>query len=156
MKSKKRYVTKVGLDKLKEELEHRKTVLRMKIADKLDEAKAQGDLSENIAYTSALEEYQMNENKIGELKKQLSKVKVAPDNSNDSRVDIGDSVVVKDLSNDKVINYKIVGEGEGDPLNNLISSDSKVGSAFVGKEKGDKVAIELLVGKKEYEIIDVS
>lgn len=151
----KNILTKKGLEKLKKELKERESVIRKKIADKLDEAKAQGDLSENAAYTSALEEYQMNENKIRELKNQISKSKVAPNKSGDNRIDIGDKVKVKETEGGKEIEYSLVGDGEGDPQEGLISINSIVGKAFVNKEAGDIVEVDLPAGKKEYKIVKV-
>lgn len=151
----KNIVTKEGLKKLKQELEERKTEVRKKIADKLDEAKAQGDLSENAAYTSALEEYQMNENKIRELKDQISSAKVAPNKSGDNSIDIGDKIKVKEIESGKEIEYHLVGDGEGDPQEGLISVNSVVGKAFVNKKEGDPVKVDLPAGEKEYKILKV-
>ena len=156
VKVKKRFITKAGLDKLNSELKERMTIIRKKIADKLDEAKALGDLSENSAYISALEDYQFNETRINELKDQIPKLKVAPDRRGDLFVDIGDKVEIKDLKNEKILSYHIVGEGEGDPSKNQISANSAVGIALVGKKVGQKVKIKLTAGEKEYEIVKVS
>ena len=71
-------------------------------------------------------------------------------------VDIGDEVVLKDLDTNKDVKFSIVGQGEGDPLKNMVSSDSIVGKALVGKSVGDKVSIRLPVGKKRYEIVELN
>ncbi|MDD3647358.1 MAG: transcription elongation factor GreA [Candidatus Dojkabacteria bacterium] len=155
MKDRKRVITQKGLDKLKNELNHRKVVLRKEIADKLDEAKAIGDLSENSAYTAALEDYQLNESKIKELTEQISSFVVAPDRTGDSKIDIGDKVRVKDLKSGKEIIFSIVGIGEGDPTSGRISSDSAVGKALTGKTVGDKIKVDLPVGQNEYEILEL-
>ncbi|MBU0976457.1 MAG: transcription elongation factor GreA [Patescibacteria group bacterium] len=155
IKDRKRVITQKGLDKLKKDLEHRITLLREEIADKLDEAKSVGDLSENSAYTAALEDYQLNESKIKELKEQISSYVVAPDKSGDSKIDIGDSVKVKDLKSGKELVFAIVGMGEGDPLSGQVSSDSAVGKELVGKMVGDKIKVDLPVGQSEYEIIEL-
>lgn len=153
---KKKFITKKGLEKLKAELKERTSVISKDIADKLDEAKAIGDLSENAAYTAALEEYQFNQTRISDLKDQIAKLEVAPDRSGDLKIDIGDKIEVKDLSRGKVLTYTIVGEGEGDPLNGLVSINSAVGLALVGKKVGQKVKVRLPVGETEYKILSVS
>ena len=149
-------ITKQGLKKLQDELAHRVEEERKGIADKLDEAKAQGDLSENSAYTSALEEYHMNEARIKELRKILSELVIAPDRQGNSRIDVGDTVKLKDISDGKMITYKMVGEGEGDPLKGQISSKSKLGVNIIGKKLNDKVKIVLPSGNKEYKIVFIS
>jgi transcription elongation factor GreA len=153
--STKKVITKGGLKKLENELKQRTTLIRQSIADKLDKAKAIGDLSENTAYTAALEEYQMNEAKINELKSLLAHVEVAPDKSGDARIDIGDKIEIKDLSNDSIQAFTLVGEGEGDPVLGQLSANSVVGKSLLGKKRGDIVHIELPRGKKEYQIISV-
>jgi len=152
---KKKVITKIGLKKLKKELAKRTGKLRDDIANRLDEANQSGDRSENSAYTAALEEYQHNEVRIRQLKELIKSLKVAPDKSGDSYVDIGDKIKVKDLGADKVIDYRIVGSGEGDPLKGLVSSDSVVGAALIGKCKGDTVEIDLPKGKRKLKIIDI-
>lgn len=152
----KKLITTAGLRKLKKELKRRTTVIRKEIADELDEAKAIGDLSENIAYTAAIEDYQFNETRIRDLKELLSKLKVAPDRSGDLSVDIGDKVKVRDVKSDKTLTYSIVGEGEGDPAKNQVSASSVVGKALLGQKKGAKVKVKLPLGEKEYEILEVA
>ena len=154
-KKENRLITKKGLDRLKAELDLRKNKLRREIADKLDEAKSIGDLSENSAYHAALEEYQMNEAKIAELRDLIPDLKVAPDKSGDSCVDIGDKVELEDIATGKEVLYTLVGEGEGDPLSNSVSSDSLVGKALIGGKKGDVINIRLPSGTKKYKILDL-
>lgn len=149
-------VTKAGLKKLEDELSRRLTSKRKEIADKLDVAKAVGDLSENSAYISALEEYQLNETKINELKDTIAKLKVAPDKSGDEKIDIGDKIKVRNCKTSKILEYNIVGEGEGDPSLLQVSFSSTVGKALIGKRVGERVNIKLPSGKVEYEIIDVT
>jgi transcription elongation factor GreA len=155
MQDEKKLVTKKGLKKLENELERRSKVVRKKIADKLDEAKAIGDLSENAAYTAAIEEYQQNEVRIDDLKKLIKKVVVAPDKSNNSVIDVGDVVLVKDLEKEEEVSYRIVGVGEGDPKAKQVSSDSVVGKAFLGKRVGEEVVIKLPAGEKRYKVLEI-
>ncbi len=150
----KKLITKRGLQKLEEELNNRINVLRKEIANKLNEAAAIGDRSENTAYTQAIEEYQFNEARIKELKSLIRSYEVAPNKSGDLKIDIGDVVTLRDESGDERV-YTLVGSGEGNPEKGYISSDSVVGSQIVGKKKGDKVRIILDKGEKIFEIIDV-
>jgi len=151
-----RFITKKGLEKLKKELKKRVNKMRDEIANRLDEANQSGDRSENSAYTAALEEYQHNEVRIRGLKELIKSLKVAPNKRGDLKIDIGDSIKVKDLDLDTKLEYTIVGEGEGDPLSGRVSSDSVVGSAFIGKKKGEIVKIELTKGIKKYKILEIS
>jgi transcription elongation factor GreA len=153
--SDKKLVTKKGLKKLEDELKMRVDVGRKKIANKLDEAKAIGDLSENAAYTAAVEEYHMNEVRIKELKDHINKSEIAPNKGGDAFIDIGDTIRVKNVSTGKTITYEIVGVGEGDPVKGQVSADSAVGSALIGKRVGGKVKVHLPRGDQELEILDV-
>jgi transcription elongation factor GreA len=151
----KKIITKKGLAELKDELMYRTKTQRKKIADKLDEAKAIGDLSENAAYTSAVEEYHQNEIKIDDLKKLIKTVEIAPDKSGDAFVDIGDSVKVKEVESGKKLTYDIVGIGEGDPTKGQVSSDSIVGSALMDKKAGDIVEVRLPNKKKKFKVLSI-
>ncbi len=151
----KKVITKLGLEKLKRELKDRIGKLRDEIANKLNEANQSGDRSENSAYTAALEEYQHNEVRIRELKGLVKSLKIAPDRSGDSIIDIGDKIKVRDLESDLETEYTIVGSGEGDPLKGQVSSDSIVGSALIGKKKGDIVEVGLPNGNKRYKVLRI-
>jgi len=150
-----KYITLEGLNNLKEELNERKTQIRDQIADKLAVAKAQGDLSENAAYHSAMEEYQMNESKIRQLVKEISTSVVAPDKSDNDVVDVGDRVKLEDIETHKEIEYQIVGEGEGDPLQNKLSHDSEMGKNIIGKRKGDMIKVNLPKAVKEFRLTEI-
>lgn len=151
----KKVITKSGLEKLKKELKNRINELRDEIANKLNEANQSGDRSENSAYTAALEEYQHNEVRIKELKELIKSLRIAPDKSGDSVVDIGDKIKVKDLESNLETEYTIVGSGEGDPLSGQVSSDSIVGSALLGSKKGDVVEVDLPNGSKRYKVLKI-
>lgn len=150
-----KYITKDGLAKLEKELEHRVNVLRTEIADKLDHAKSMGDLSENSAYHAALEEYQHNEVRIKDLKALISTLVIAEDKHNDDFVDIGDTVIVEDTTTKKQETYKIVGQGEGNPIENQVSTDSLIGGALVGQKVGATVMIALPNGAKKLKVIEL-
>ena len=129
--------------------------LRDEISNKLDAAKSLGDLSENSAYTVALEEYQFNETRIKKLQKLLAELEIAPEKHGDQAIDIGDKVEVRDLVTGKNLTYTIVGQGEGDPKLLQVSTDSLLGKALAGKKIGAKIKVKLPIGEKEFEIIKV-
>jgi transcription elongation factor GreA len=152
----KRLITKNGLEKLKAELRYRIGKIRNGIADSLNEAKNIGDLSENSAYTAAIEEFHHNEARIKELKDLINSLEIAPEKKEDEDVDIGDKVTLKDLVSFETVTYSIVGLGEGDPLKNKVSTDSIVGSAIIRRKVKEKIKIKLPKGEKEYEIIKIN
>ena len=116
MPNKQYIVTKQGLDNLKAELLDRLTVQRIRIADKIEEATKQGDLSENAMYTAALEEQQMNEAKILELTEAVQNAVVVRSNKNNDKIELGERFTLEDLSNKKKYEYTLVGEEEADPI----------------------------------------
>ncbi len=153
MKSNQYLVTTEGLRELKEELELRENVKRIELRDIKEDAASKGDLSENDAYTMAVEDFQNNEARIEELKDIIKNAKTVKAN-NKGRAEIGDRVWVKN-SEGKEIEYKLVGKDEGNPLENKISYESPLGQALLGKEKDATVVIETPKGKIEYKITKV-
>ncbi len=153
MKEEKRYeTTKKGFEKLVEELKFREKELRAKIANTLNEMRNQGDLRENDGYSMAVEEQNINEEKIIELKDKIKDAKIIKD-TNKNVVGIGDFVTLK---NGKKIKYEITGEHEANPLERKISHKSPIGIAVMGKRVGDKVTISTPKGDIEYTIEKIS
>ncbi|HEC64438.1 MAG TPA: transcription elongation factor GreA [bacterium] len=146
--------TQSGLDEMKKEVEVRKEKLK-DIADKIDEARQQGDLSENAAYTTALADKELNQTRIRELREKISKSVVVSSDRRNNKVDLGENVRVKRLSDGKVIDYEMVGINESDPSLNKISVNSPIGRALVGKKTGDKVKVELPSGLEEFKIEEI-
>lgn len=148
----KKYLTPEGYKKLKIQLdaamENRKV-----IAEKIQVAKAKGDLSENAEYADARDEQGFNEGKILELSYTIKRALVVK-NKNDGSVDIGSHIKVENNNGDKK-EYSIVGSNEADPLNGLISNESPIGSAFMGHRKGDKVTIVTPKREIEYTILEI-
>ena len=143
MTEKKVVLTYDGLKKLEEELENLKTVRRKDVAEKIKEARGQGDLSENAEYDAAKEEQAEIEARIVVLEKMLRNAEVIDDDdvSNDS-ISLGSTVEVYDIEFDEVMKYTIVGSAEADPMNGRISNESPVGMALLGHQPGDKVSID--------------
>ncbi len=152
-------VTKEGLKKLKDELEHLKTVRRAEVAQRLREAISYGDLSENSEYEEAKNEQAFVEGRILELEGKIKNAKIISDKkeSRNKEVEIGCTVMLQNITDgDEAERYTIVGSTEADPLDHKISNESPIGKAVLGRLKGDKVEIQSPSGVIEYEIVAVA
>lgn len=147
------YISDEGLKELKKELETLRTVKRPEIAEHIKEAKALGDLSENAEYQEAKESQAINEGRIAELEDLLRRAVVIKKRDGLGRVWIGSTVEVK--SGIKHRAFTIVGSEESDPSRGLISNESPLGQAFLGKEVGDEVEVETPGGKAKYKIVAI-
>ena len=148
-------VTEEGLQKLKDELKSLETEKRREIADRLQEAIAYGDLSENSEYQEAKEEQAFVEGRIVELQKKIKHAKVISD-QHKGKVNLGSEVELKNVAEGEKESYMIVGSTEVDPFEGKISNESPLGQALLGKKKGDKVVVTAPGGKFDYEILKVS
>ncbi len=140
--------TKSGLEKLVKELKDREKNLRVKIANVLNEMRSQGDLRENDGYSMAIEEQNINEERILELKEKIKNAKVVKD-KNKNKVGIGDTVILK---GEKKLKYEIVSEEESNPLEGKVSHLSPIGKSVMHKKTGEEVKIETPAGIKKYKI----
>ena len=148
---KKNILTYEGLKKLEDELQNLKVVKRKEVAQKIKEAREQGDLSENAEYDAAKEEQRDIELRIEEIDKILKNAEVVDDNDGDSSViNVGCTVTIKDLEFNEEMEYKIVGSTEADSLKGKISNESPVGKALIGAQKGETVEVE-----KEVELLKI-
>ena len=157
MATKETQITAEGLKRLEEELAQRKGAIREEIVERLKEARAQGDLSENSEYDQAKEDQGKNESRIVELE-QMIKTAVIIDtsaSSKEGKVSLGCTVVLKDVETGEEETYAIVGTTEADPFNNKISNESPVGSAILGKKVHDVVVANTPAGELSYEILEV-
>jgi transcription elongation factor GreA len=150
-------VTKEGFDKLKEELEHLKSVKRKEVAERIKEAISFGDLSENSEYEEAKNEQAFVEGRIMELEDKVKHAKIITENHKTKSVQIGSTVHLKNMTKgkDDLEIYTIVGSTETDPFANKISNESPVGNAVLDKQKGDKVKVIAPVGSIEYQIVKI-
>ncbi|HRR94903.1 MAG TPA: transcription elongation factor GreA [Candidatus Paceibacterota bacterium] len=148
-----KYLTKEGLEKLKQELDRLKKEERKKIAEVLKEAISFGDLSENAAYDEAKENQAFLEGKIAELEKIISTAKVIGENENHGWVQVGSYVTLDDGANK--ITYQIVGEQEANPMEQKLSFKSPLGQALLNKPKGASVDIKTLKGATTYKIVEI-
>ena len=156
MEAKKNLLTREGLKKYEDELHELKVIRRKEVAQKIKEAREQGDLSENAEYDAAKDEQRDIETEIAELEAILANCEVIQDNDKNKDVVKMESVVVlHDVEFDEDIEYTIVGSSEADSLNNKISNESPLGAALIGKKKGDTVKVEAPVGEIEYTVVSV-
>lgn len=154
--TKKNIMTFAGLRALEDELFDLKVYKRKEVAQKIKEAREQGDLSENAEYDAAKDEQRDIETEIAELEAILANCEVIQDNDKNKDVVKMESVVVlHDVEFDEDIEYTIVGSSEADSLNNKISNESPLGAALIGKKKGDTVKVEAPVGEIEYTVVSV-
>lgn len=154
-------MTKEGLDKLENELEELKSVKRKEVAEKIKIALSFGDLSENSEYDEAKNEQAIIEARIADIEVMLKSVKVIDESELSSEnVHIGSKVEVRvtnpSTGSSSVMNYKVVGSNEADPLSGSISDESAVGKALLSHGIGDKVEVEVPAGVMEYEILAIS
>ena len=157
MATKETQITAEGLKRLEEELAQRKGPMREEIVERLKEARAQGDLSENSEYDQAKEDQGKNESRIVELE-QMIKTAVIIDTTASGKegiVSLGCTVVLKDVETGEEETYAIVGTTEADPFNNKISNESPVGSAILGKKVHDVVVANTPAGELSYQIMEV-
>lgn len=153
----KKQISKEGLKKYEEELNFLKGTRREEVAQKIKEAREQGDLSENAEYDAAKDEQREIEERIAEIE-QLLKNSIVVDKTDLKKgvVGIGSHVKLYDAKEEDNIEYDIVGATEADSLNGKISNESPLGAALIGKKRGDVVEVPLARGKLKMEIIKVS
>ena len=147
---------KSTFEKLSQELEQLKNEERAKVAKIIDEARELGDLKENAEYHAAKERQGLMEARISELTDIIGRAQVIdPSTLAHERVSFGSTVLLTDQETDEEIKYTIVGVQESDPSNGLISIESPLAKAILGKEEGDEVTIKLPSGVKTFDIEEV-
>ena len=154
-------LTREGLEKLENELEELKSVKRKEVAEKIKIALSFGDLSENSEYDEAKNEQAIVEARIADIEAMLKNVRVIDESElSGENVHIGSKVELRVVNprtgSSNVVNYRMVGSNEADPLNGCISDESAVGKALLDHGIGDKVAVEVPAGVMEYEILAIS
>ncbi|MBR3188826.1 MAG: transcription elongation factor GreA [Lachnospiraceae bacterium] len=156
MEEKKNILTYEGLKRYEEELHELKVVRRHEVAQKIKEAREQGDLSENAEYDAAKDEQRDIEARIGVLEKILKNVEVIADEDISADViNIGCTVVIRDMEEDETEEYSIVGSTEANSLLNKISNESPVGKALIGAAVGDTVSVSTPAGEFKYEVLEI-
>lgn len=154
---KKNVLTYEGLKQYEQELQDLKVVKRKEIADKIKEAREQGDLSENAEYDAAKDEQRDIEARIEELENLLKHAEVyVEDEASTDAVGIGSCVKLLDLDADEEMDVKIVGSTEADSMEGKISNESPVGQRLLGKKVGEVVAVETHAGELHYKVLNIA
>ena len=158
VETKKNIMTFAGLKALEDELFDLKVNRRNEVAQKIKEAREQGDLSENAEYDAAKDRQAEIESRIVEIEKMLKNVVVidADDEEVADKVKPGHKVRLLDHTFEEEVEYQIVGSTEADPVNGKISNESLVGSALIGRQVGDEIVVETEFGVDRYTILAIS
>jgi len=157
MAEKKTVLTYEGLKRLEEELHELKVVRRKDVAQKIKEARGQGDLSENAEYDAAKEEQAEIEARIALIEKMLRSAEVIDEDDLDTdSVGIGSKVMVLDMEFNERTEYWIVGSTESDPIGGRISNESPLGSALLQKKCGDTITVDAPDGQIKYQILEIA
>jgi len=156
MEEKKNILTYEGLRKYEDELHELKIVRRKEVAEKIKEAREQGDLAENAEYDAAKDEQRDLEARIEELEKILKNAEVIDEDEVDlERISIGCKVKILDMDANLEEEYKIVGSAEADSLKGRISNESPVGRVLFGCKVGETVTVETQVGQLKYKVLEI-
>ncbi len=156
MEEKKNILTYEGLKRYEDELHELKVVKRHEVAQKIKEAREQGDLSENAEYDAAKDEQRDIEARIEELEKILKNAEVVVEDEVDlDKINIGCKVKILDLEYNEELEYKIVGSTEANSLKGKISNESPVGKALIGARVDDVVSVETQVGVLQYKVLEI-
>lgn len=155
---KKNLLTREGLAQYEAELNELKVNKRKEVAQKLKEARAQGDLSENAEYDAARDEQRDIEARIFELEQMLKNAEVydeQEDLANGKKVAFGSTVRVLDKETKEEFTYKIKGVKEADSLSGSISNESPLGKAIIGAKKGETVTVDAPCGPLKYKVLEI-
>jgi transcription elongation factor GreA len=154
MNNKPAYLSKEGLEKLREELDDLVNVRRAEVAARIHEAKEHGDVTENAEYEDAKNQQAFVEGRIQALSALIKNAVIIDQNHSTTHVQIGSTVELEsDGSRER---YTIVGSAEADPGAGRISNESPVGRALLGRKKGDKVVVSVPAGDSTYKIVGIS
>ena len=154
MEEKKNILTYEGLRRYEDELHELKVVKRQEVAQKIKEAREQGDLSENAEYDAAKDEQRDIEARIEELEKILKNAEVVVEDEVDLD-SIGCKVRILDMEYNEELEYKIVGSTEANSLKGKISNESPVGKSLIGSKVGDTVEVETQAGVLKYKVLEI-
>ncbi|WP_029324110.1 transcription elongation factor GreA [Butyrivibrio sp. AE3004] len=156
MEEKKNILTYEGLKAYEDELHDLKVVKRAEVAERIKEAREQGDLSENAEYDAAKDEQRDIEARIEELEKILKNAEVVVDEDVDlDKVSVGAKVKLLDVDANEEVQYSIVGSSEANSLKGKISNESPVGKALIGAKVGEEVIVETQMGDFKYKVLEI-
>ena len=155
--AKKRLLTYAGLKALEDELESLKVVKRKEVAQKIKEAREQGDLSENAEYDAAKEAQGMLEMRIAKLEEMVANARVLDESRIDtSSVQILNRVTLKNMKTGKTVEYTLVSESEANLKEGKLAIGTPIAQALLGHKKGDKVDVQVPSGMIPFEILDIA
>ena len=156
MEEKKNILTYEGLKRYEDELQDLKVNKRQEVAQKIKEAREQGDLSENAEYDAAKDEQRDIEARIEQIEKILKNAEVVDEDEVDlDKISIGCKVKILDVEFDEEEEFKIVGSSEASSLKGKISNESPVGKALIGAKVGDTISVDTQVGTVQYKVLDI-
>ena len=151
------YLTEAGLQKLKDELDHLRSVERPAISAAIAEARDKGDLSENAEYDAAKEAQGMLEMRIAKLEDTVANARVIDESRIDtSSIQILNRVTLKNKNTGKVVEYTLVSENEANLKEGKLSIGTPIAKALLGHKKGDEVNVTVPSGVIRFEVIDIS
>ena len=136
-------LTKSDVEKIREEIEHRKLVERKELIEAVKEARSHGDLSENFEYHAAKKEKNRNESRIRYLERMLKTAVIVEDESKEDEIGLNNTVEVYCEDDEEVETYRIVTSVRGSSMNGLVSIESPLGKALLGHKEGDRVFIKV-------------
>jgi transcription elongation factor GreA len=149
-------LTAEGYEKLKQEITFLQNDKRREVADRIRVAREFGDIAENAEYDDAKNEQALLEARIAKLEEQLSAARVISKGEITSDVvSIGSRVRLKDMDDNKTVEYHIVGSAEANPAEQKLSNESPVGKAILGRKKGEVVEVAAPRGSLKYKILDI-
>ena len=148
-------MTQQGYDEAVKKLDYLRKVKREEIVQRIAEARSHGDLSENAEYDAARNEQASNERAIEELEFQVKNAKVIEESTDNSAVHFGSVVAVHDMDFDEDVVYTIMGTTEADPMKNIISNESPVGAALMGKKVGEVATVQAPNGEYKLKILKI-
>ena len=154
MNNKPAYLSREGLEKLREELDEMVNVRRAEVANRIHEAKEHGDITENAEYEDAKNEQAFVEGRIQTLQALIKNATIIDEHHSTDHVQIGSTVKVE--SDDGAESFTIVGSTEARPTEGRISNESPVGRALLGKKKGEKVLVKVPAGDFTYKIVGIT
>ena len=150
-------LTAVDIKKMEQEVEYRRLQLRPQLLEDVKTAREFGDLSENAEYDAAKEEQGFLEKRIREINEMLSNCTIIDESTIDTKtVSVGCIVKLQDLEFGDKLEYKIVGVSEAKIEENLISNESPLGSALIGKKKGQEVVVTTPGGEARFKILSIN
>lgn len=153
---KKNILTYEGLKKLEDELQNLKVVKRKEVAQKIKEAREQGDLSENAEYDAAKDEQRDVEARIEQIEEILKNVEIYDDAKKTDKVSMGSKVKILDVELNEELEYRIVGSQEANILKGKISNESPIGRALIGAKVGQVVSVETESGTFDYKVVSIN